>query len=226
MYAPSRPGLGTGIYTYNEAARLLKVHPNQVRRWADGYVYAYRGEERRKEPVLQRVSAGRGLLTFRDLIELHCVREFTKVGVRIETIRDAAKLLAERWRTAYPLANDKLRTDGQRILMEAGEHYEDIAGQQHVFSFVENFFEDIQFDPETFEPQAWYPLGRGRLIVLDPHRSFGSPIDLRTGVRTDVIYLTYKAEQDLDAVAEWYEVTPDAVRAAVEFEESCIQRAA
>jgi len=212
-----QPGLGTGIYTYREAARLLRVSSAKVRSWAEGYVYALNGREREKAPVLQRRVWVPGLLTFRDLIELFFVREFRKAGVSLQDIRDAARLLANRWDTPYPFAHDKLNTDGRQILLEAGEHYENVANQQQVFQFAADFFKNIDFRDEIAE--SWWPLGRDKLIVVDPHRSFGAPVELRSGVRTDVIFATYRAEQDFQAVAEWYDILPEAVTAAVEFEE-------
>jgi len=215
--ADRQPGLGTGIYTYPEAAKLLGVSSAKVRRWADGYVCALNGRERQKKPVLQRRTCLPGLLTFCDLIELFFVREFRDAGVPLQDIRDAAWLLADRWDTPYPFAFRRLETDGRQILLQAGEQYENVARRQQVFGFAAEFFKNIDFDRELAE--RWWPLGREKLIVIDRHRSFGAPIDCRSGVRTEVIFATYKAEQDTKAVAEWYEIRTEAVIAAVEFEE-------
>ena len=211
------PGLGSGIYTYHEAARLLQAHTNQVRRWAQGYVYVLNGEAHEKAAVLQREKAGEGLLTFFDLIELLFVRELRKAGVKMQIIRDAARLLSGEFDTPYPFAYEPLYTDGRQILQQAGGQYANVVSKQQVFRFVEELFKNIDFINHL--ARVWYPLGRDRLIVVDPHRSFGAPIDVRTGVRTDVIYMTYKAEQDVEAVADWYEVDEPTIRAAIELEE-------
>lgn len=212
-----QPGFGSGIYTYHEAARLLNVHPTQVRRWAEGYVYTFKGRERTKKPVLQRVKTAEGLLTFNDLIELFFVRELSGAGVNMEDIRATSELLSRELDTPYPFACEKVFTDGVQILREAGGDYENVAARQMVFQFIREFFKDIEFDDDC-RALRWYPLGTAKPIVLDPQRSFGTPIDLTTGVRTDVLYLTYKAQKDVDAVADWYEVSPEAVEAAIEFE--------
>ena len=212
------PGLGSGIYTYYEAAKLLGVDKTQVRRWADGYTYSLRGEQKHKEPVLQRQRTPEGLLTFYDLIELFIVRELIRAGVRMEVIRASAALLSRELDTPYPFACEKIYTDGVQILHDAGDQYENVATKQQVFQFIEDFFKNMEFD-RNYLPMRWFPLGPERLIVMDPKRSFGTPIDFRSGMRTDVLYSTYKAEEDIDAVADWYEVTREAVEAAVEFEE-------
>lgn len=223
--AKTKPGLGSGIYTYHEAARLLHVDTANVRRWAEGYTYKLNGEIRRKEAILQG-PPGDGLLTFYDLIELFFVREFRNAGVKLQDIRDTAKYLADRWQTPYPYACNKLQTDGQQILLDAGDHYENVARKQCVFRFAEDFFKNIEFDAETCLAQEWWPIGRNKLIVIDPKRSFGTPIDVKTGVRTDILYAAYKAENgDIKAVVDWYEVTEETVEAAVEFEEEWLKAA-
>jgi uncharacterized protein (DUF433 family) len=223
--ARKKPGLGSGIYTYYEAARLLKVDAANVSRWAKGYTYKLNGEIRRKEAILQEPPRD-GLLTFYDLIELFFVREFRQAGVKLQDIRDTAKYLSDQWQTPYPFACNKLQTDGQQILLDAGDHYFNVARQQAVFRFAEDFFKNIEFNVETCLPLEWWPIGRDKLIVIDPKRSFGTPIDVKTGVRTDILYAAYKAENgDIEAVADWYEVTKDAVEAAVEFEEQWLKAA-
>ncbi len=219
-----RPGFGSGVYTYHEAARLLRVHTTQVRRWAEGYVYTLNGIQREKKPILQRSHTGQGLLTFHDLIELYAVKVLREAKVKMRTIREASERLADELGTPYPFANQRIHTDGVAILRQAGRDYEDIVTKQRVFEFIRDFFKDIDFDRDKLA-QHWYPLGREKLIVLDPHRAFGAPIDLKSGVRTDVLYLTYTAQKDVKAVADWYEVTPEAVKAAIEFEGQC-QKAA
>lgn len=219
------PALGTGIYTYAEAARLLRVSVAKVRGWAEGYVRHINGEQRRSQPVLQREVHRYKLLTFFDLIELFFVREFTNAGVKLSETRAAAEYLSQQLNTPYPFACCKLDTDGVQLLQEAGDAYINVAHQQRVFEFVKLFFKDIDFDDDC-QAKAWWPLGRDKFIVIDPKRAFGAPIDVRSGVRTEIIYSTYKAEGDVQAVADWYEIKPDVVEAAIEFEEQRCQKAA
>ena len=86
----------------------------------------------------------------------------------------------------HPFAYKLLQTDGCQLLLDAGEHYENVARRQKVFSFAEQFFKNIEFRDHL--AQRWWPLGSGKLIVIDPERSFGAPIDARRGVRTEVLY--------------------------------------
>jgi len=223
--AHAQPGLGTGIYTYAEAARFLRVSSAKVRRWAEGYVYWLNGEQRRKGPVLQRERPPLGLLTFCDLVELFFVREFDKAGVKLQDIRDSARLLADELKTPYPFACERLHTDGVQILRAKGRHYENVARQQKVFKFAEDFFKKIEFADDCLA-RRWWPMGPDKLVVIDPHRSFGTPIEAKSGIRTDVLYAAYKAEEgDSKAVAEWYEISREGVESAVKFEEEWLKAA-
>ncbi len=218
-------GLGTGIYTIGEAARLLHAHANSVRRWAEGYSYCVPTGVRCSAPVLDRSDSEPGLLTFRELIELHFVKAFRSVGVDLPLIRSAAARLREEWSTPFPFAVDRLRTDGRRLLLDAGGQYRDLASHQHVFEFADAFFRNLDLDEELLAVR-WWPMGKGRLVVLDPSRSFGVPIEVRSGVATDVAYRAYRAEGSVAAVVDWYEMTEQGVTDAVEFEAEWLKKAA
>ena len=221
---PIVPGLGTGIYTISEAARFLGVSTRKARGWADGYCHVRSDGAHVSEPVLERDELDRSLLTFHELIELFFVRELVKAGVPLPDIRHAAARLRDEWGTPYPVARDRLFTDGRQILVESGEHYRNVVRRQQVFAFAEQFFKDMDLDDELMAAR-WWALGRDRLVVLDPDRSFGAPIDIRSGIRTDIIYGAYKTDQDVNAVVQWYEITEEAVRDAIEFEERWLKAA-
>jgi uncharacterized protein (DUF433 family) len=66
----------------------------------------------------------------------------------------------------------------------------------------------------------YWPLGKHRPVVLDPARSFGHPIDAVSGVPARVLYDMYQAGESAEEVGRWFRVEPDAVRAAIEYEQS------
>lgn len=213
------PTLGTGIYTVAEAARLLQVSTRKVQGWADGYVHHRNGEVRVSSAVLDGDEREPGLLTFHDLVELYFVREFRNAGVSLPHIRDAAQVLREEWKTPYPFAQTKIVSATGGKLVER-EELRTVLGKQQVFEFAREFFKDVDFDRDGLAA-AWHPLGKNHLVVLDPHRAFGAPIDVRSGVRTDVLYRMYLAEdREAEVVAQWYEVALEAVQDAVKFEET------
>lgn len=213
----STPGFGTGIYTVQEAAHLLKVSTRKIVGWAESYVNRRNGQTRVSPPVLDRTDSEPGLLTFHDLVELFFVREFRKASVDLQHIREAARVLREELGTPYPFAARKIVELGRKLIDR--EDMRAVLSKQQVFEFGKEFFRDVDFDQSGLA-RAWHPLGKSKLIILDPQRSFGAPIEVRSGIRTEVLYRQFKAEgNDLRAVADWYEIPTQAVEQAVEFEE-------
>ena len=202
---------------------LLQVSPQKLQRWAEGYSFQKEGEVRGSGPVIERAEAEPGLLTFRDLIELAFVREFREANVPLPVIRDDAARLRQEWGTAYPFASRRIAEFGKRLVDP--DLMLTIRGKQQVFEYGREFFRSVDFDDQGLA-RLWYPLGRGRLVLVDPARSFGAPIDLRSGVRTEILYRQYQAEGDMRAVADWYEVSTEAVEQAIEFEERWRRKAA
>jgi uncharacterized protein (DUF433 family) len=214
------PSLGTGAYTIPEAAQLLKSTVRQVRGWVDGYTYRKKSGPARSKSILGADNRERSLLTFRDLVELFFVGRFRSVGVSLPDIRYAADLLRREWKTPCPFARGDIYSDGKQLLLERNGQYTNIVRHQEVFGYAEEFFRNIDVDPKTQLAEKWWPLGKDKLIVLDRTRSYGAPIEVRTGIRTDVLYRAYKTMGGIEAVADWYEVPSQAVEQAIEFEEN------
>jgi uncharacterized protein (DUF433 family)/DNA-binding transcriptional MerR regulator len=220
--------LGIGLYTVPEAARLLRVPARKLRRWAEGYTFA---DGRFSEPLFQRdypELAARRILTFQDLIELSLVSQFRQKGVSMPAIRAAAKWAAEQFRTNHPFAVKRFHTDGKRLFAEGeipvngkgGRErlYRELPTYQYVLDLAEEFFQKLDYEDD--QVRHYWPLGKHRPVVLDPARAFGQPIDPDSGVPTRVLYEMHQAGQSVEEIADWFRVTPDAVRAAVEFEQS------
>lgn len=185
-----------------------------------------KGQEIRKEPVLQSDAARLGVVTFHDLVEMMFIKRFIEQGVHLSQIVAVAQCLALELNTPYPFACQRLETDGTQLLNEFGQHFRNPANLQIVFGFVSQFFSNIDFDADTCLAERWWPMGREKKIVVDRNRSFGAPITEDRSIRTDILYATFKAEEeDVELVAEWYDVPREAVLAAVEFEEQWLKAA-
>ncbi len=233
MAVYTRDLVGVGLYSVGEAARLLKTDRRKLRNWAEGYTFEYRGEEHSSEPIFRRdlANAAAHLLTFADLIELLFISRFRSEGVSMPVIRAAAERAAELYETNHPFAARSFETDGKVIfvILESGspalakadldELVEEMHRRQLVFpDMVRPYFRNIEYDLE--EAIRYWPLGRDASIVLDPSRAFGKPIDSETGVPTHVLYQAVEAGDTMEDVAHWYDVSKEAVRQAVAYEES------
>ena len=231
--------LNIGVYAASEAARIVSFgarrvvatpagHPRvagrDIRRWLGGYGHPVDGERREWPPLwtpeVPRI-AGDLVLGFRDLLELLFVVAFRRQGLSVRTIRrliDRAFQLVE---DPYPLSSPGFRTDGRRILADTLDAHDqrlifDLESGQQLLDVV---FDRLPFGIEYQELMRarWWPLGEDRRVLLDPTRRFGRPI-VPEGVPTSALARSVAVERSLAVVAEWYEVSENSVKDAVEYE--------
>lgn len=215
---------GLGLYTFQEASRLTGIRPGELRRWLQGY----RTRTKEMPPLWETELAEAGLdgLSFHDLLEVRFVKEFRKHGVSLQTIRIAARVAREMLHTDYPFTSHRFRTDGKNIFWDAvretGEHdMLDLRKRQFVFEKVirPSLYEGIEFGADDLAIR-WFPMKRNKQVVIDPAIAFGKPIVVDVGVRTDILYEAWLAEdEDKRRVASQFEVPVQAVDAAIRFEE-------
>ena len=62
-------------------------------------------------------------------------------------------------------------------------------------------------------------MAKNNKVAVDPRRNFGQPTIFQDGVPTRVLAKSVKANRSVEEVARWYEVSPEAVEEAVEFEQ-------
>lgn len=224
--------LGRGLYSVPEAARLLGVTVGTLRRWVDGYTFRSRRDDHFSKPVVRRDMARSGsgdILTFRDLIELKFVSMFRKEGVSLPMVRAAAKEAERLFQTDHPFAIKRFKTDGKHIFATlekvgirriTGERLlQELArGQMVIEDAAKPFFHRLEFEGD--EILRWRPLGPKTRVVLDPHRSFGKPIDEESGIPTLSLYRMVRGGETQERVAWWYGVDVEAVSQAVQYESS------
>jgi uncharacterized protein (DUF433 family) len=212
--------LGLGLYTIQDATRATRIPEAKLRRWING-------SKQHGPPVFPRPYpdlAERGVLTFHELIQLRMIQAFRDQLVPLVDIRIAVNVLMERWGTQCPLAVRGLFTDGRRLIMElrgqgriSARLFEELPNGQLVFDFASKFF-TAHIDYEAELARYYWPLGKEKGIVLDPHRNFGRPILHESRVPTEPLYQMYCAGESVEAIAEWYGVTPHGVNAAILYE--------
>lgn len=225
-HAKTHEFVGIGLYSLADAAHLLKVPPQKLRRWMDGYAYKQDDEIRRMAPLwvpdIPKIE-DHIELSFRDLIELRFVQAFVENGIGLKAVRNCLKYARQCIHSARPFSSGRFRTDGRTIFLEsleaAGEpKLLDLKKKQYVFKqVVEQSFKDLDLDGDLVA--RWRPYRGKDSIVVDPTRSFGQPIASASGVPTVVLAEAVKAEGSLSLVAAMYEVEKSAVQDAVRFHE-------
>ncbi len=232
--------LGTGIYYPAEAARLIRIRPDRLRRWVRGYTYwtheTRQGRKHSRPPILSRAGHGRGgdlpvidraiALSFLELMELRIVRELVDdKKIPLQTVRKFSDQLKAQFETKYPFASRQVfasgddlfatlsRTDRDHMIGSKGRDREQLAATV----LFRPYLSDAEFDEATFLTQKWWPLGHGVPVVLDPRISFGAPTIQGRRVRTAIVAGMVEAGSESEAAGA-YGLSLAEVRAAVLFE--------
>jgi uncharacterized protein (DUF433 family)/DNA-binding transcriptional MerR regulator len=217
----------TGIYSLSDAAKLTGVSIWRIRRWLKGYDYRGRKSIKHSNALWQgqlKPVENRTALGFMDLMEVRFVEAFLKRGVSWKTMRRAHERARQEFGMEHPFCTNRFVTDGRRILLQdATEAFDqaliDIAENQREFlKIVEPFFKELEFTDKRMLSR-WWPLGKNRNVVVDPVRNFGQPTSAKSGVPTHILARSLAANKSIDVVARWFEVQPDEVRDADEFEQ-------
>jgi uncharacterized protein (DUF433 family) len=222
MLVSSYRYIGFGIYTVPEASRLTGMPAPRIRRWLLGYRYRVSGELRWSEPIVRPLFdplGGEVAISFLDLMELRFVNAFLKNGISWKVLREVYAKATEVVGHSRPFSTRRFKTDGQTILTEigrpSGRATVDLKGGQMGFwSIIAPFYKKLEIDKD--EVSRWRPSPR---IVIDPQLNFGQPTLAKEGVPTHVLHQAYLVEKSFVRVASWYRLSPQGVRAAVEFEE-------
>jgi uncharacterized protein (DUF433 family)/DNA-binding transcriptional MerR regulator len=221
--SPQTEFVGVGLYTINEAAKLLRSSPRTIRRWVEGYDYCRGGEKTHSAPLWQPdLSIDDDVeLSFRDLIELRFISAFTELGLSIRTIRSCLDAARECIDSDRPFSSGKFKTDGRRIFLQGTDHLNDpvlidLKRRQYVFSgVIDRTFKDLDLEDDIVT--RWRPYRGKDSIVIDPTRSFGQPISSEFGVPTIVLAEAVQAEGSVTRVAALYEVDRTVVADAVRY---------
>jgi uncharacterized protein (DUF433 family) len=199
----------------------------------NGYTYWLVGQaeprHRRQGPVIQtdlpRLGQSRAL-SFLELMELRVVLGLRGANLSLQAIRAAAQVARKALSSPHPFATHAVFTDRQRIFaslqpgdglhelieLDRGRHTQVILGQ-----VLEPFLEDMDFDPASGFAKRWWPLGRHRLVVIDPRVNFGAPGITGTRIRTSTVAAMVGGGSPAETAAAFH-LSEGEVASALEFE--------
>jgi uncharacterized protein (DUF433 family) len=218
---------GIGVYTASEAARMVGMSPQTLRRWLLGYDHARKGEDYRHEQPLWRPQYLPGeddefLLGFRDLVEARIVNALRGKRIGLPTIRICLDRAREIVGQDHPFSTSQFKTDGKTIFLEITRGLDepqliDLKRSQGVFNrVVSPSLADLDFGPDGAE--RWWLLQGKKTIVADPDRAFGQPIIAEAGITTARVAQAVEAEGSIARVAQIYEIKPRLIRDALAYE--------
>lgn len=224
--------LRSGVYSIAEAARLIHVPTQRLRRWIHGDPHGYNVVPliRNELPVVDGYIA----MSFINLIEALFISRFVSEGVHVRSIRAMAEEAKEFLHSEHPFATDILfKTDGRDIFAEVARKTKDkrlYSLRKHNWALEPiigpSLKAAVNYGPNRLA-HSWYPDKQNAPhVVVNPSVSFGQPVLTDTGVPTRALYDSYVAEgRKADVVAHWYEVDKRRVVEAVRFEENLARAA-
>jgi uncharacterized protein (DUF433 family) len=211
------------VYGMSQAARLLNLRTDGLRRWIDGYEIAGKSYP----PVIREERTLDDVVTWGEFVEAGYLREYRAHRVSLQYLRPVIGLLRERLGVKYPLATLRPYASGRQLALEvqnllglSPELSIVIIGRDGSLQLADSaaaFLKKVEFGGASEIVERLFPLGQGKPIVLDPDRNFGEPTVSGT-VRTDVIAELVDAGEEPEQLAEIYELRVSDIRAAVEFE--------
>lgn len=205
-------------YQVSRAAAFANVTPQTVRNWqrADAATGA--------TAIANRLP--RTGLSYLQLQELSIVSVMRSLGVELKKIRLARDYLKAKFELEFPFADERIKTDGQDVLMEDDELNGDIkllvankGGQYAWAEVIGRRFDEFEY--ERGVALRWKIGGTKKIpVVIDPRVSFGAPTV--SGVPTWVIGGREKAGEPAEEIAEDFKLTLPQVKTALAFEHSLV----
>jgi uncharacterized protein (DUF433 family) len=213
------PSVKRPLYSFAEADRIVRVSPGTSRRWLKGYSFWWGGERHKMPPVTPGLGEQEAV-AFVDLMEVAAVSKLRKKGFSFKRIRQINAYCRLYLKERRPLVTQKFKVAGQDIFLD--EDFDvlvDVGREAGMLAWrevLEPFLEDVEYENEL--ARRWWPLGKERMVVVDPDYGFGLPVIQGTGVRTEIIAERHRAGDSIDEIAYDFDVTPRQINDALRWE--------
>jgi uncharacterized protein (DUF433 family) len=210
------------MFSEAEAARLLRVPQSTLHYWLEGGVR--RGKT--YKPVIRLDPRGDRSVTWAEFIEAGLLREYRRThGVPMAELRAFIDSLRKAYDATYPLAHHRpFVGEGRQLVLEA----QDASNLDAEYCLVAWTRNQLILTPPAaafVERVTWH---EDVAVSWRPHDDPASPVrmtpDVRfglpnvKGIRTEVLWEHIDAGEDIDEVAEAFNLKPADVGWAVAYE--------
>jgi uncharacterized protein (DUF433 family) len=199
-------------YSLTEASRYLLIPPATLRSWVAGRKYPTDSGPKFFRPVIQLPDDVRAGLSFVNLVEAHVLDAIRRHHqIPLSKIRQAVDYLRKHFSSRHPLAEQRFETDGLDLFIDKFGQLINVshAGQIALRELLKAHLHRVEHDAAGAAVRL-YPFTRKRdlrepkVVVIDPHISYGRPVLVGTGIPTAVVAERYKAGESIDELAEDY----------------------
>jgi len=213
------PSVKRPLYSFAEADRIVRVTPGTARRWLKGYHFWY-DDKRHEMPPITPDLGEQYAVSFVDLMEVAAISKLRQKGFSFKRVRQINAYCRVYLHEPRPLVTQKFKVAGQDIFLAADfDVLVDVGREAGMLAWkevLEPFLEDVEYENEL--ARRWWPLGRERMVVVDPDYGFGLPVVEGTAVRTEIIAERYRAGDSTDEIAYDFDVTPKQINDALRWE--------
>lgn len=209
-----------GIYTMPDVALILGLSYSKVNRWIKDF-WDTKLAKKYNQKYSWSIDLTRAV-NFYTLIEIYIFYRLHEAGVKPKKILEAHEVLSEQFGTNYPFATkdiiSQIKTDGQQVLFlqKDGNILTLDSTRQFKLEYIKEFFKNLDFDSGSLASKFW-PLGRDRNIVCDPHHQFGHPVVAGTNISVEALSQMNKAGEPIGFIADLYGISENQIFDAIEF---------
>jgi uncharacterized protein (DUF433 family) len=229
---PEKPKLNKNFpekqpaYSLTEASRYLLIPAATLRSWVAGRKYPTDSGPKFFRPIIQLPDGVRAGLSFVNLVEAHVLDAIRRHHqVPLNKIRHAIDYLRKHSSSNHPLAEQRFETDGLDLFIDKFGQLINVtqSGQIALRELLKAHLHRVEHDAAGTAVRL-YPFTRKRdlrepkVVVIDPHISYGRPILVGTGIPTAVIAERYKAGESIDELAEDYGRSRNEIEEAIRCE--------
>jgi uncharacterized protein (DUF433 family) len=212
-------------YSVPESAHHLRLPTNTVRSWVIGRCYSTVSGKRRSRPIVAPADPRAVRLSFGNLAELQVLKAIRSLhSVKLPRIRRAVDYLKRQLRSAHPLLEQNLLTDGRDIFFEQfGGLVSASEGGQMVFDWIRLHLDRIERDPSGL-PVRLFPFTRSaqadspKLVAIDPRIGFGRPCIAGTDIPTAIIAERFEGGDSVEMLAADYGRSAGEIEESIQYE--------
>ena len=202
-----------GAFTTSQVARLVHREASEIARWT-------KGDAPLISPGYEPIR-GRPILSFEALLEARLVSHMLREGVSMRLLRKVSQKL-RRQGYSHPFAAEReIVSDGFRL-------FESSDGR--LINLINECYAEPDLMRPALEGRVVFKRGVARyfepypqdlpLVRIDPRVAFGRPVVVEGNAATPTEKLAAVVESEgVEAAADWYLISPEAVRQAAEFEQ-------
>lgn len=213
-------------YSIREASHYLRIPVSTIRCWVFGQHYPVSKGRSRSQPLIRLPDRNPPLLSFMNLCEIHVINAIRREHeISLQKVRTALDYVKKEFKKERPLIEKIFETDGIDLFVSEYSALINVTsgGQTEMKECLQAYLKRIEYDEHGI---VWklYPFIRKRdlnepkVIVIDPHLSFGRPVIQGTGIATEVIAERYKAGESVNDLAADYSITNEQIEEAIRCE--------